>query len=205
MRGAALGTDGLGKPILAMPSTTNKGESKIVPFLKEGSLVFITIEWLHFLKLFIIRCHQFCLDSFNSYVIIIDYFLVMLECFMHGYTKFDGVYTSTLSDVVLQSTNALLLCCLRLHGCSVARLHGCSVARLHGCSVARLHGCSVAGAGVVTTRAHVHYIVTEFGIAYLFGKNLRQRAYELIRISHPAHREMLEKASFERLKVMPSP
>jgi len=96
MRGAALCTDGQGKPILAMPSQTNKGESKIVPILKEG-------------------------------------------------------------------------------------------------------------AGVVTTRAHVHYLVTEYGIAHLFGKNLRQRAYELIRISHPDHREILEKAAFERLKVMPSP
>jgi len=55
----------------------------------------------------------------------------------------------------------------------------------------------------VTTRAHIHYIVTEFGIAYLFGKTLRQRAYELIRIAHPDYREELEKAAFERLKVMP--
>lgn len=63
----------------------------------------------------------------------------------------------------------------------------------------------LAGAGVVTTRAHVHYIVTEFGIAQLFGKSLRQRAHALINISHPDHRETLEKAAFERLKVMPSP
>ncbi|XP_064649750.1 4-hydroxybutyrate coenzyme A transferase-like [Lineus longissimus] len=96
IRGAALGQDGLGKPIIAMSSTTKKGESKINPFIKEG-------------------------------------------------------------------------------------------------------------AGVVTTRAHVHYIVTEYGIAYLFGKNLRQRAYELIRIAHPDHRERLEKAAFERLKCLPSP
>jgi len=58
---------------------------------------------------------------------------------------------------------------------------------------------------VVTTRAHVHYIVTEHGIAHLFGKSLRQRAYELIRIAHPDHREELERAAFERLNVMPSP
>ena len=58
---------------------------------------------------------------------------------------------------------------------------------------------------MTTTRAHVHYVVTEFGVAYLFGKCIRQRAYELIRIAHPDHREALEKASFERLKVMPSP
>nr|XP_032523677.1 4-hydroxybutyrate coenzyme A transferase [Danaus plexippus plexippus] len=61
------------------------------------------------------------------------------------------------------------------------------------------------GAGVVTTRAHVHYVVTEQGIAYLFGKTLRQRAYELIKIAHPDHREALEKAAFERLKCMPAP
>jgi len=96
IRGASLSLDGLGKPILAMPSTTSRGESKITPILKPGG-------------------------------------------------------------------------------------------------------------GVVTTRAHVHYIVTEYGIAYLFGKTLRQRAYELIRIAHPDHRQMLEEAAFERLKVMPTP
>jgi acyl-CoA hydrolase len=54
------------------------------------------------------------------------------------------------------------------------------------------------GAGVVTTRAHAHYIVTEYGIAYLYGKNMRQRAKELIRIAHPNHREALERAAFDR-------
>ncbi|CAH8452385.1 unnamed protein product [Schistosoma turkestanicum] len=61
------------------------------------------------------------------------------------------------------------------------------------------------GAGVVTSRAHAHYVVTEYGIAYLFGRSLRQRAHALIQIAHPDHREALEKASFEQLKVMPSP
>lgn len=56
------------------------------------------------------------------------------------------------------------------------------------------------GAGVVTTRAHMHYVVTEFGIAYLFGKNLRQRAKALIDIAHPDDREMLEKCCYERFK-----
>ncbi|KAH8853843.1 4-hydroxybutyrate coenzyme A transferase [Schistosoma japonicum] len=60
------------------------------------------------------------------------------------------------------------------------------------------------GAGVVTSRAHAHYIVTEYGIAYLFGRTLRQRAHALIQIAHPDHRESLEKAAFEQLKVMPS-
>jgi acyl-CoA hydrolase len=50
------------------------------------------------------------------------------------------------------------------------------------------------GAGVVTTRAHVHYVVTEYGVAYLKGKNLRQRAKALIEIAHPDHRESLTEA-----------
>ena len=57
---------------------------------------------------------------------------------------------------------------------------------------------------MVTTRAHVHYVVTEYGIAHLFGKNMRQRAALLIGVAHPDHREALEKAAFARLKVMPS-
>lgn len=56
------------------------------------------------------------------------------------------------------------------------------------------------GAGVVTTRGHVHFVCTEYGTAYLYGKSLRQRAKALIEIAHPDDREMLEKASFERFK-----
>lgn len=95
IRGAALGDDGLGKPIIALPSISKGGQSKIVPFIAEGS-------------------------------------------------------------------------------------------------------------GIVTSRGHVHYVVTEYGIAQLWGKNMRQRAYELIKIAHPSQRELLEKAAFKRLKVMPS-
>lgn len=94
LRGASLSYDGKGRPILAFASTTNKGESKIVPYLKEG-------------------------------------------------------------------------------------------------------------AGVMANRVHVHYVITEYGIAYLFGKGLKQRAYELINIAHPDHREHLEKCAFQRLKCMP--
>lgn len=49
-----------------------------------------------------------------------------------------------------------------------------------------------AGAGVVTTRAHIHYVVTEYGIADLYGKTLKQRAQALIQIAHPEDREKLE-------------
>jgi len=57
------------------------------------------------------------------------------------------------------------------------------------------------GAGVVTTRAHVHYVVTENGIANLYGKTLKQRAKELIAISHPDHQEALERAYHARFHV----
>ena len=53
------------------------------------------------------------------------------------------------------------------------------------------------GAGVVTTRAHVQYVVTEYGVTDLFGKNIAQRAKALIEIAHPNHRENLEKQAFE--------
>lgn len=53
------------------------------------------------------------------------------------------------------------------------------------------------GAGVVTTRAHVHYVVTEYGIADLYGKNIAQRAKALINIAHPDHRETLDRKAYE--------
>jgi 4-hydroxybutyrate CoA-transferase len=53
------------------------------------------------------------------------------------------------------------------------------------------------GAGVVTTRANVHYVVTEYGVANLYGKNIAQRAKMLIDIAHPDHRTELEKQAFE--------
>lgn len=54
------------------------------------------------------------------------------------------------------------------------------------------------GAGVVTTRAHVHHVVTEFGVVDLYGKNLKHRAHALINIAHPDHREMLTEQAWNR-------
>jgi len=54
------------------------------------------------------------------------------------------------------------------------------------------------GAGVVSTRANVHYVITEFGIAYLHGESLKERARRMIKIAHPDHREWLERAAYER-------
>ena len=56
------------------------------------------------------------------------------------------------------------------------------------------------GAGVVTTRAHTQYVVTEYGIVNLYGKSLKQRAAALRDIAHPDHREELDRAIFERWK-----
>ena len=67
--------------------------------------------------------------------------------------------------------------------------------------VARIVPTLKPGAGVVTTRAHVHYVVTEYGVAFLWGKNLRQRAKALISIAHPDDREALDKSCFERFKL----
>lgn len=58
------------------------------------------------------------------------------------------------------------------------------------------------GVGVITTRAHVHYVVTEYGIANLYGKNMRQRVKALIEIAHPDHRAALEEEALKRFRTL---
>jgi len=58
------------------------------------------------------------------------------------------------------------------------------------------------GAGVVTTRGHIHYVATEYGIVNLYAKNLEQRAILLAGIAHPDHRESLEQAYHKRFGRM---
>jgi acyl-CoA hydrolase len=60
-----------------------------------------------------------------------------------------------------------------------------------GGTVSRIAATLTPGAGVVTSRADVHYVVTEHGVAYLHGKNLRQRAEALISIADPKFRDEL--------------
>ncbi len=67
----------------------------------------------------------------------------------------------------------------------------------HGAS--KLVGALRPGAAVTTTRAHVHYVVTEYGAADLFGKNLKERAKALVDIAHPDHREELDRAAYDVL------
>jgi acyl-CoA hydrolase len=54
------------------------------------------------------------------------------------------------------------------------------------------------GAGVVTTRAHAHWLVTEYGAVNLYGRSLQERARLMISIAHPSHQDALDRAAFER-------
>ena len=57
-----------------------------------------------------------------------------------------------------------------------------------------------SGAGVVTTRAHVQYVVTEYGVANLYGKTIKQRVEELVNIAHPSVRESIDREYYEAIK-----
>ncbi len=66
-----------------------------------------------------------------------------------------------------------------------------------GTVVSRIVSMLKQGAGVVTGRNHVHYVVTEYGVADLYGKTIRQRAQQLIKVAHPDFRKNLEKEAKE--------
>jgi 4-hydroxybutyrate CoA-transferase len=72
-----------------------------------------------------------------------------------------------------------------------------STAEIKGQLVSKIVPMLKHGAGVVTTRNHVRYVVTEYGIAELYGKTIRQRARALIAVAHPQFHEELEKAAHE--------
>ncbi len=67
--------------------------------------------------------------------------------------------------------------------------------------ISRISAMLKPGAGVVTSRAHVHYVVTEYGVSYLHGKTLRDRAEALIAIAHPDVREQLAREARDLLKI----
>jgi acetyl-CoA hydrolase len=66
-----------------------------------------------------------------------------------------------------------------------------------GTPVTRIAAMLKLGAGVVTSRNHVRYVVTEYGVADLYGKTIRQRAQQLINVAHPDFRPDLEKQAGE--------
>jgi acyl-CoA hydrolase len=67
-----------------------------------------------------------------------------------------------------------------------------------GKGISKISSTLMEGSGVVTTRANMHWLVTEYGAVNLYGKTLQERAKLIISVAHPDHREMLEKAAFER-------
>ncbi|WP_462317629.1 acetyl-CoA hydrolase/transferase family protein [Marinilabilia sp.] len=67
-----------------------------------------------------------------------------------------------------------------------------------GKGVSKIAPTLMEGSGVVTTRANMHWLVTEYGAVNLYGKTLQERARLIISVAHPEHREMLEKAAFDR-------
>lgn len=72
-------------------------------------------------------------------------------------------------------------------------------------TVSRIQAVFEEGAGVVTSRGDIHYVVTEFGIADLWGKNIRQRVEALVGIAHPDFRAELLAEARERCYVVPGP
>lgn len=72
-----------------------------------------------------------------------------------------------------------------------------------GGTVSRIVSTLASGAGVVTTRGHVEHVVTEYGIALLHGKSIRQRADALIGIAHPDFRSGLRAAAVDRRIFLP--
>jgi acyl-CoA hydrolase len=70
-------------------------------------------------------------------------------------------------------------------------------------TISRIVPALTEGAGVVTTRGDVHYVVTEYGIAYLHGKSIRERVLSLINIAHPKFRKELVQAAKSRHYVQP--
>ena len=74
----------------------------------------------------------------------------------------------------------------------------CAITSITGKGVSKITPTLKVGAGVVTTRAHARFVATEYGLAELFGRNLKQRAQALRDIAHPDHREDLDKVIFNR-------
>ncbi len=91
-----------------------------------------------------------------------------------------------------------------IRGAALAE-HGTAIIALPstaaGGTRSRIVGSLVAGARVVTTRAHVRTVVTEWGIAELFGKGVSERAQALVAIAHPDFRDQLRSEARSNLEL----
>ncbi len=99
-----------------------------------------------------------------------------------------------------------------IHGASLSEggLPIIAMPSMTSTGISRIVPFLMEGAGVVTTRGHVHWVATEYGRVNLFGKNLKQRAEALMSIAHPEHREWLDRAFYQRYRrpgttVVPHP
>ncbi len=73
-----------------------------------------------------------------------------------------------------------------------------AMSSITGKGISKISATLAEGAGVVTTRANMHWLVTEQGKVNLYGQTLQERARRIISIAHPSHQEKLEKAAFDR-------
>lgn len=104
---------------------------------------------------------------------------------------------STIYSGVGGQLDFVLGSCLSSHGRSIIALPSTAA----GGSVSRIVTQLSVGAGVVTSRANVHYVVTEYGVAAMRGRSTRERVKALVEVAHPDHREGLLREARERLHV----
>ncbi len=142
--------------------------------------------------LFIISIHMVKLIKQNPKVCAIN---SAFEIDLTGQICADSIGREIISGVGGQ-TDFMRRASLSHGGKPIIALHS-----ITGRGESKIVPCLKSGAGVVMTRAHAHYIVTEYGAANLVGKTLKERAKALTDIVHPDHRDWLDKSWFEMIKA----
>jgi len=121
---------------------------------------------------------------------------VALEVDLTGQVNADSIGTKFYSGIGGQA-DFIRGAALSKNGKPIIALPSTARGGSSGKKISRIVPRLTEGAGVITTRGDVHYVVTEYGIAYLHGKSIRERAMALINIAHPDFREELLRASKE--------
>lgn len=121
---------------------------------------------------------------------------VALEVDLTGQVNADSIGTRFYSGIGGQA-DFIRGAALSKNGKPIIALPSTARGQKPGEKISRIVPRLAEGAGVITTRGDVHYVVTEYGIAYLHGKSIRERAMALINIAHPDFREELLKCAKE--------